>query len=88
MPKVPQEVPEAKARITATTKITAGSMLYRPVAAPSMTLCTKSAAPSIPVMLFRETARVRMVMAGTMEMKPLGTHSMAALKVMTRRQSM
>ena len=36
MPKVPQEVPEAKARIQATTKITAGSIEYSVAAAPSM----------------------------------------------------
>ena len=50
-----------------------------------MAFCTNTSAPSRLVMFFRLTARVRMVMGGTMAMKPLGTQAMASLKVSTRR---
>ena len=36
-------------------------------------------------MLLRETAKVRIRMAGTMALKPLGMQAIASLKVMTRR---
>ena len=85
MPKVPQLVPEAKASRQATIKMTAGSMLYRLADAPHITSWTYSAAPRPLVMLFRLTAMVRMMMGGTMALKPLGTQAMASLKVMTRR---
>ena len=85
MPKVPQLVPEAKASRQATRKITAGSMAYRKLDAPRMTPSTNMSAPRALVMLLRLTARVRMVMGGTMAMKPLGTQAMASLKVSARR---
>ena len=39
-------------------------------------------------MFFRLVARVRIRMAGTMAMKPWGTHFMASWKLITLRQSM
>ena len=36
-------------------------------------------------MVFSETASVRMMIGGTMAMKPLGTHSIASLKDRTLR---
>ena len=85
MPKVPQEVPEAKARMQATTKMTAGSMLYRLWEAPIIRSWTNTSAPRVLVMVFRDTAMVRMMMGGTIATKPLGTQAMASLKLRTRR---
>ena len=55
------------------------------IGAPRMTPSTNTSAPRALVMLLRLTARVRMVMGGTMAMKPLGTQAMASLKVSARR---
>ena len=66
----PQLVPVAKAKPPPTRKMMAGSMLYRPAAAPSMQPETNSAAPSALVMLLSVSAKVRMMMAGTMASKP------------------
>ena len=85
MPKVPQEVPEAKASTQATAKITAGSMAYRAAAAPSIRSWTYTLAPREVMVAFRETARVRIRMGEIMALKPLGTQAMASLKVTTRR---
>ena len=45
----------------------------------------KMSAPRLPTMFFRATARVRMMMGGTMATKPLGTQAMASLKDIRRR---
>ena len=86
MPKVPQLVPVAKAKPPPTRKMMAGSMLYRPAAAPSMQPETNSAAPSALVMLLSVSAKVRMMMAGTMASKPGTMDFIASLNEITRRR--
>ena len=72
IPKVPQDVPVANASTQATTKIIAGRKLARPAAAESIRLPTNTSAPNMPVIFFKEVARVRIKMAGTIAMKPFG----------------
>lgn len=83
IPKVPHEVPVANERPHATKKIIAGKKLARPAAAESMSILTNSAAPKRPVMFLSAVAKVRINIAGTIAIKPLGTHSIASLKVIT-----
>ena len=85
MPKVPQLVPVEKLSTQATRKIMAGRKLKSVPAAELITEATKYFAPSRPVMFFKAVAKVRMVMAGTMLMKPCGTQAMESLKRMSRR---
>ena len=71
MENVPQDVPVAKARNSATTKMIAGSMMVRPLADPSSIPATNCGAPRedlvMPPMLHAST-RIRI--AGTMALKP------------------
>ena len=69
----------------AMTKMMAGRRLNRPAAADSVRPATKNFAPSRPVTFFRAVARVRIVMAGTMFIKPVGIASMDSLKEIRRR---
>lgn len=85
MPNVPQLVPVEKLSTPATMKMIAGRKLNSDPAAEFMTEATKYLPPSRPVMFLSEVAKVRIVMAGTMLMKPFGRQSMAALKLMSRR---
>lgn len=71
MPNVPQDVPVAKARKAATTKMMAGKNICSPAALLATTLDTYSAAPSESVMLFSVQASVSIKMAGTIASKPL-----------------
>lgn len=71
MPNVPHEVPVAKARKAATTKMMAGSSCCKPAALLATKPDTYSAAPSESVILFSVHAKVRMRMAGTMASNPL-----------------
>ena len=80
MPKVPQEVPVAKARKQATRKIMAGSMFTRPEAEDFTISATNSSAPRLSVMLFKVHAKVRIRIAGTMDLKPSGIHAIQSLK--------
>ena len=81
MPKVPHDVPEAKARPTATRKMMAGRNPMSPAAECSTKPATKVAAPRLSVMLFSVHAKVRMSMAGTIWRNPSGRHSMHSAKV-------
>ena len=85
MPKVPHDVPVAKARNIATTKMMAGS---RSCSVPALSLtspATYSAAPSESVMDFSDHARQSISIAGTIASNPLMRHDMASLKASTRR---
>ena len=87
IPKVPQEVPVEKLSRQATRKMMAGRKLKRDPAAVFITPATKYLPPRRPVMFFREVARHRMVMGGTMLINPLGMQAMASLKLITLRHS-
>jgi len=80
IPKVPHDVPVAKEIPIATRKIIAGRKFFNAPAfarAPS----TKASEPRSPVMFLRAVANVRMRIAGTIALKPLGIHSIASLNV-------
>ena len=85
IPKVPQEVPVAKDKPTAIKKIMAGSIICNPLAEPSTSCDTKILAPKLSVIAFKVQAQVKIIMAGTMALKPSGMLSMHCLKVSTRR---
>ena len=85
IPNVPHEVPVAKARKQAVTKITAGSSVCRPV--PSIKCATYEAASSESVIDFSVQANARMRMAGTIASKPFIKQLMASSKVITRRDT-
>ena len=80
MPKVPQDVPVAKAKKAATIKMMAGKSCCSSAALLATTLDTYSAAPSESVILFNVQARVRIRMAGTIASKPLMRLLIASLK--------
>ena len=80
IPKVPQEVPVANAMAHAIRRMIAGRKLLRASAEPKA-LFTKVPESKSAVMFLRVVAIVRMRMAGTMAIKPLGMHSMASLNV-------
>ena len=79
MPKVAQDVPEAKARPVATTKMMAGRSPMSPPAEFATTPATKVAAPRLSGMLFSVHANVRINMAGTICLKPSGRQSIHSL---------
>ena len=83
IPKVPHDVPVANARKHPTRKMIAGSRFTSPPAAESMMPATYSAAPRLSVMAFSVQAKVRIRMAGTMALKPSGTHAMDSLNLST-----
>ena len=83
IPKVPQEVPVAKDIPAATINTIAGKNI---VAVLSWKIpLTNSPAPRRLVSPLRVQAKVRMSMAGTMALNPLGRHSMHSLKESTLR---
>ena len=88
IPNVPHDVPVAKARPQATRNMIAGRKLASPSAAPFIRSATKYFAPRRPVIFLRAVANVRIVIAGTIALKPSGTHSIAPLKVITLLQTM
>ena len=63
IPKVPQEVPVAKARKPSDQEYIAGRKFIRLPAADSVAICTKSAAPRLSVMDFKVQAKVRIRIA-------------------------
>ena len=85
IPKVPQEVPVAKAKSAAMAKMIAGRKFSRLPALFSTILATYSAAPSESVIALRVHARDKIVMAGTIALNPSGIHSMQALYPSTLR---
>lgn len=85
MPKVPQEVPVEKARKQPTRKIMAGRKFIREPALWFMISATNTAAPRLSVIAFNVHAKVRIRIAGTIALKPLGRHSMHSWKFKTLR---
>ena len=83
MPKVPQEVPVAKARKHPTTKIIAGRKFNREPALTFTRLATYTSAPRLSVIAFRVHAKVRIIIAGTIALNPSGIHPIQSLKVIT-----
>ena len=85
IPKVPQDVPVAKARKHPIKKIIAGSRLIKLPATDFTAFATNSAAPRLSVIAFRVHAKVRIRIAGTMALKPSGIHAIQSLKDITLR---
>ena len=86
MPNVPQLVPVENARMTAITKMIAGRKFCRPAAGPLMMSEMKTFAPSESVIVFNVHAQQRIMIAGTIALKPSGNASMQSRKLITRRQ--
>ena len=87
MPKVPQEVPVAKDRPTAIRKMIAGRKPSMFPALFSTMPATYSAAPRESVIAFRVQARERIMMAGTIALKPSDRQLMHSLKLRTLRST-
>ena len=85
MPKVPQDVPVEKERKQATKKIMAGKKFIRPAAELFIISPTYTFAPSNPVAFLRAVANVRIRMAGTIALNPVGIASIHPLKETLRR---
>ena len=85
MPKVPHEVPVANARKQATRNIIAGSIFTSPSAEDFTISATNSAAPRLSVILFKVHAKVRIRIAGTMDLNPSGIHAIQSRKDSTLR---
>ena len=83
IPNVPQDVPVANARKTATRKITAGNTLSQAPETPCTSPATNSLAPRLSVMALRVHANVRIRMAGTIALKPSGIHAQDSLNSRT-----
>ena len=86
MPNVPHDVPVAKEIPQATRKIIAGRKDCRLPAALPITSEIKGFAPRTAVMFLRDVANVRIRIAGTIAINPLGMHSIASLIVITLRR--
>src|SRR5690606_10677620 len=86
MPKVPQEVPVEKDIPTATAKTNAGRKTLKPAALPAKSPLTYSLAPRRLVIPLKVQAKVRIRIAGTIALKPLGKQSMHSSKVSTLRR--
>ena len=84
IPKVPHDVPVAKAIPQATKKMIAGKKLSRPLTFAKVA-STNLEESKRPVMFLRLVARVSIKMAGTIAIKPFGMQAMASLKVTKRR---
>ena len=83
MPKVPQLVPVAKAsRQPMTNTMRRQQHLHTAAALLQTKSRTKYLAPRESVMAFRLQAKVRIMMAGTMALKPSGMQSIMSWKVM------
>ncbi len=85
MPKVPQEVPVAKARKHPTRKMIAGRNFNKLAALEDIIPATKAAAPRLSVIAFNVQARVRIRIAGTIALKPSGIHAIDSLNLRTLR---
>ena len=86
MPKVPQLVPVENASTMAITKMIAGRKFQSPAAGPLMRSEMKILAPSESVMVLSAQAQQRIMIAGTIALKPSGKASMQSRNEMTRRQ--
>ena len=84
MPKVPHEVPVAKARSAATMNTMAGRSICRPAALLATTPDTYWAAPRESVMLLSVQASVRIRIAGTIASKPFIRQLMASSNLSVR----
>ena len=82
---VPQLVPVAKARNSATKKIIAGRNKLNAQAEPATISRTKNLAPSNPVIPESVHAIVRISIGATIALKPSGIQSVNSLKVITPR---
>ena len=83
IPNVPQEVPVAKARNTATRNTIAGKNNVR-LSAPDLNkVLTNTSAPSRPVIPLKVHAKVKIKIAGTIALKPSGILSAKPLNVTT-----
>ena len=87
MPNVPQLVPVENERITAMTKMIAGRKFQSAAAGPLMRSEMNTFAPSASVMPFSVHAQQRIMIAGTIALKPSGKASMQSRNEMTRRQT-
>ena len=76
MPKVPHEVPVAKARPMAMRKMMQGRKFMKLPAELATTPATNFAAPRPSVIAFKDQAKDRISMAGTICLNPSGRHSM------------
>ena len=83
MPNVPQDVPVENARKQATRKMMAGKNALKPAALPSTKEEIKILAPKESVIPFSVQAQIRIIMAGTIALKPSGTDSIHCLKEIT-----
>jgi len=89
IPNVPQDVPVENARKLATMNIIAGRNAPRLPAEPFIASSKNPAALSSPVVIFLSAvANVRIVIAGTIALNPLGMQFIASLKEITLLQSM
>ena len=86
IPNVPHEVPVAKEIPIATRNMIAGKKFCK-VPALARALSTNASEPRSPVTFLSAVASVRMRIAGTIALKPLGIHSIASLKVTVLLQS-
>ena len=80
IPKVPQEVPVAKASPMAIRKINTGRKDNAEPALLFTITATNSFAPRLSVMAFKDQAKVKINMAGTICLKPSGRQSIPSLK--------
>ena len=83
IPKVPHEVPVAKAIRQPTINITAGRKFIKLPETDFMATDTNSFAPRISVIPFNVHANVRIRIAGTIDLNPSGIQSMQLLKSST-----
>ena len=83
IPKVPQEVPVANARPTAITNTIAGRKFCRDCALPDTRSATYVSAPRDSVTDFSVHARTRIMIAGTIALKPSVRLSMHSLNLRT-----
>ena len=80
IPKVPQEVPVAKARPMAIRKINTGRKDNAEPALLFTITATNSFAPKLSVIAFKDQAKVKIKMAGTICLNPSGRQSIPSLK--------
>ena len=83
MPKVPHEVPVAKARKAPTTNMIAGNSPRSGPDTPPTKPATNSLAPRLSVMVFSVHAKVSISIAGTIALKPSGIELQQSVKLST-----
>ena len=82
IPKVPQDVPVAKARNTPIRNTIAGRKAWKLPAELSTRAATNSFAPRESVIAFRLQAKVKIKIAGTIDLNPSGIESMISVNLM------